>query len=87
MGTLNPGATYIYERVDGVVYARETGSLKREAIGWNSDADPNVEYQRIVKESHTWREILTAARTNPVLQEALDRVKILYALSKQDGQE
>ena len=25
MGRLKPGATYVYERVDGVVYAREQG--------------------------------------------------------------
>ncbi len=87
MGKLKPGATYIYERADGVTYAREVGSLHREAIGWDADADPNGSHQKLLKESHYWREILKAAKSNPVLQEAVDRVKILYELSKKDGKE
>ncbi len=84
MGKLKPGATYIYERADGVTYAREAGSLDREAIGWDADADPNGETKRLIKESHEWREILKAAKSNPALQEAVDRVKILYHLGKKD---
>jgi len=36
MGTLKPGVTYIYERVDDVIYAREFGAPPntRFAIGW-----------------------------------------------------
>jgi hypothetical protein len=34
---------------------------------------------------HLWQEIVRAARTNQALQEALDRVKILYHLSKDNG--
>ena len=34
MGLLKPGATYIYERANGVTYAREVESLHREEIGW-----------------------------------------------------
>jgi hypothetical protein len=85
MGKLKPGATYIYERADGVVYARESGSLHREAIGWDADVNPEGEHQKMLKESHQWRDILIAARSNSVLQEAIDRVKILYELSKKDG--
>jgi len=37
MGNLKPGATYIYEKANGVTYAREFGSdpSTREAIGWD----------------------------------------------------
>lgn len=87
MGNLKPGATYIYERVDDVVYAREFGSLEREAIGWDYKDEKTSAAHAILKESREWREILEAARENPTLQEALDRVKILYHLSKQNGQE
>ena len=44
MGSLKPGAKYIYERADGVTYAREFGAdpSTREAIGWNYDpTQPN----------------------------------------------
>jgi hypothetical protein len=38
MGALKPGTTYIYERADGVVYARESGSdpSTRQVIGYES---------------------------------------------------
>ncbi|NDG30980.1 hypothetical protein EB118_13035 [bacterium] len=37
MGTIKPGVNYIYERVDGVVYAREFGAPPntRFPIGWD----------------------------------------------------
>jgi hypothetical protein len=89
MGNLKPGATYIYERVDGVVYAREAGAdpVSREAVGWDADAYPDSMAFNVLKESNYWRDILTAAKTNPTLQEALDRAKIIYELSKKDGNE
>ena len=76
MGNLKPGATYIYERANGITYAREFGADPgtRQAIGWDHD----------YKENNLWQEILTAAKTNSALQEALDRVKVLYELSKTD---
>ena len=33
-----------------------------------------------------WRDILTAAKTNPALHEAVDRVKVIYRLIKNDNQ-
>ena len=88
MGNLKPGATYVYERVDGTVYQREIGAdpLSREAIGW--DYDPRTEDGRPLHDhmmdSKLWGEIRRAAKENPLLQEALDRVKIIYELSKKD---
>jgi hypothetical protein len=83
MGTLTPGATYIYERVDDKIYARETGSAKRKLIGYdNSD----LEYRQLQEESILWREVLTSAKTNPSLQKALDRAIMIYRLSKDDPQ-
>lgn len=88
MGNLKPDAKYIYERADGVTYAREFGSdpLSREAIGW--DYDPRTEDGRPVvdqlKDNKLWGEIRRAAKENPLLQDALDRAKIIYELSKKD---
>jgi hypothetical protein len=75
MGSLKPGATYIYERANGVTYAREFGSIERKAIGW----DANVGQAAI---DEMWRDIRFQAHTNPALQKALDRVIIIYRLSK-----
>jgi len=87
MGTLTPGATYIYERADGVTYAREFGKTERKEIGWDYDArttDGRPLHDHIM-ESKLWGEIRREAETNPSLQEALDRVKVLYYLIKEDG--
>jgi hypothetical protein len=35
-------------------------------------------------DSKLWGEIHRAAKTNPALQDAIDRVKLIYTLSKQD---
>ena len=85
MGNLKPGATYIYERVDNVVYAREAGSLDREAIGW--DYVPGQEDRaKMLEERKLWLDILDAAKTNESLHEAIERVKILYHLSKKNAE-
>lgn len=47
-----------------------------------SDGRPLREH---ILESKLWGEIKSAARTNPALQLALERVKIIYYLSKKDG--
>jgi hypothetical protein len=93
MGSLKPGAKYIYERADGVTYAREFGAdpSTREAIGWNYDpTQPNFDPRTgdgrplhdHIMEDQLWGEIRRMAKTNPTLQDALERVKIIYHLSK-----
>jgi len=76
MGNLKPGATLIYERANGVIYAREFGSTERSVVGY----DTSEPFAR--KYLSEWNDILAAAETNPALQEALDRVKIVYNLSR-----
>ena len=86
MGQLKPGATLIYERDNGTVYAREMGAdpSTRKAVGWNYD--PRTEDGRPlhdhIMDSKMWGEIRREAKTNPTLQKALDRVIMLYKLSK-----
>jgi len=91
MGSLKPGATYIYERNGEEIYAREAGQTERTLIGYQYEnkVDPRTPdgrplYQHI-KEDKLWGDIRREARTNEVLQEALERVKILYHLSKNNG--
>jgi hypothetical protein len=76
MGTLTPGATLIYERANGVIYAREFGKPDRQIVGYGVDG---FHEKRYLSE---WNEILRAAETNPALQEALERVKVIYNLIK-----
>jgi hypothetical protein len=102
MGTLNPGATLIYERADGIVYARESGAdpSTRQVVGYESgtEYDP-ITGHKINYDSRTsdgrplrdhmmedkmWGEIRQAAKTNPTLQDALERAIMIYRLSKTD---
>lgn len=78
MGQLKPGATYIYERDGGTVYARELGSSERKPIGWDYDTKTDLE---IFHNGKLWRNLLKEAETNIALQQALDRVILLYKLS------
>jgi len=90
MGNLKPSATYVYEKVDGITYAREAGAAPntRQEIGW--DYDPRTKDGRPlieeIQESKLWGEIHREAKTNPALQAAIERVKIIYYLSKQERQ-
>jgi hypothetical protein len=86
MGSLKPGATYIYERVDDTVYAREMGAdpSTRQAVGW--DYDPgNNEYLTKLRHNNLWEQIHEEAKTNPALQKALEQCIIIYNLSKEHG--
>ena len=83
MGTLKPGATYIYERADGIIYAREMGATPgtRFEIGYEStDA---YDLHSNIRENQLWNNIRLAAQTNPALQEALEQVKTLYELVRE----
>ena len=80
MGTLTPGATYIYEKANGITYAREVSAPHNDRFEIGRD------YERFLKdELQLWEEIVREGRTNKTLHEALERVKIVYHLSKDHG--
>ncbi len=84
MGTLKPNATYIYERHNGTVYAREQGKSERKEVGWNYDprtSDGRPLHDHIMDDK-LWGEIRREAKVNPTLQSALDRAIMIYRLSK-----
>ena len=81
MGTLKPGATYIYERVDGVTYSRELGSSERTVVGYDYSQEYSSTHESI-QDSKFWGELRREARTNVTLQHALDRAIMIYRLSK-----
>lgn len=83
MGLLKSDTTYIYEHVDGITYARELGasSSSRFEVGRTLERQ---ERDFISKEDKLWHEIRLAALGNEELKFALDRVKIIYELSRKD---
>jgi hypothetical protein len=100
MGSLTPGVNYIYERADGIVYAREFGAdpSTRQVVGYESgkEYDPvsghKIDYDKRTSdgrplrdhlmEDKMWGDIRRTAKTNPSLQDALERAIMIYQLSK-----
>lgn len=76
---LEPGASYVYERDGSKVYARKIGETERILIGEDYDLDMR---HRITQITEEWVPIVQAAEHNAALQDALERAKIIYELSK-----
>lgn len=85
MGQLKPSATYVYDHEGGVVYAREKGEPKsaRQPIGWDWKPETTPATNNDLADHNEWIKIRIAGRTNPALQQAIDRVKLLYKLSQE----
>ena len=94
MGTLTPGATYIYERADGIIYAREMGAdtSTRRVVGYDDPKayDPITGHKIDTIMGMDMRRVAElvgmaqAAETNPTLQDALERAIMIYQLSKEN---
>jgi len=96
MGNLKPGATYVYERANGEVYARESGAdpSTRKLVGYEYDpiSGHPIDYDKRtwdgrplidhIRDDKLWGEIRREARTNVTLQRVLDRAIMIYRLSK-----
>jgi hypothetical protein len=82
MGNLTPGATLIYERSNGIIYSREAGAdpKTRQIVGYESGQD----YDTVRREQIRWHDVLESSKSNRALADALDRVIMLYELSKVD---
>ena len=88
MGQLKPGAKYIYERVDGVTYAREFGadSSERFEIGYDwsgEDQQRGRSMRDSLMEDKLWGNIRRAAEDNPALKDALNKAIEIYHLTKE----
>ena len=74
----------IFESPDkgNTIFSREAGKLERACI--KRDPLDYRNFQSTPEESQLWHDIRIAARTDKSLQDALDRVKIIYYLSKRE---
>lgn len=78
MGSLKPGASYVYESPgDGTVYAREVGSSERFIIGY---LDEHQNYENL----SIWFKIVNASKHNPALKKAMEQCILLYHLSNNE---
>jgi hypothetical protein len=75
---------YVYESPDNgdTVYRIKVGEKERELHSVSERRESLIEE---IRENQLWGNIHRAALTNPALQEALERVKIIYYLSKDNG--
>jgi len=66
---------YVYESPDGgdTIYRRRVGDPQREQVSTGP-------VQKRLLRSQTWRNILRAAESDPVLADMLDRVEVYHAL-------
>ena len=76
----------IFESPNGgrTVYSREFGSDEKN-FEWEDPAETQATER--LRKRREWEEILNAAEDNSALQEAIERVKLLYHLGKKNGQE
>jgi hypothetical protein len=79
VGKLIPGEALIYERANGVTYARYRDPPHNKKPRW---AVGGIEPK--VHDAGYWFNVVRAAEDNKLLQDALNRVKIIYELSKKD---
>jgi hypothetical protein len=71
--------TYIYESPDGgdTVYRRRMGETQREL---HKISDRKKDLRAELRHSKLWGEIHRAAKTDPVLQEMLDKIVVYHRL-------
>jgi hypothetical protein len=84
MGSLRPHTSIIYESPDGgeTVYGRYPGESERFLVGESLKA---MERRTGLIEGQLWKDIQKEAKNNPALHDAIERVKMIYYLSKKDG--
>ena len=80
MSKLLPGEALIYERSDGVVYARyrdpPNNKLPRWIVGGEPDSVDKAQGSFVSYEE--WKHIQILSQTDPVLKKQLDRLIVLY---------
>jgi len=79
MGSLKPGATYIYERKGGIIYAREFGAAHntRQVVGYDAYNSPEQ-----LRTKEQINDILQMCETDPAMQAMLEQLFIMYNLKK-----
>ncbi len=78
MGSLTPGATYIYERVAGTIFAREFGKTERKVVGYATEISPDIEMYR-----SEINQVLLMCEQDPAMKDLLEQLFVMYNLKKQ----
>lgn len=79
MGSLTPGATYIYERVEGRIYAREFGKSDRQLVGYTHGQEEQQQRRYYMNEINN---VLTMCEKDSAMKELLDQLFVMYNLKR-----
>lgn len=79
MGSLKPGVTYIYERANGRIYAREFGQTDRKIIGYDNPQQETAERRYYMNQIN---QVLLMCEEHEDMRELLDKLFVLYNLRK-----
>ena len=84
MGTLIPNQPLIYERANGVVYARYRDPPHNEIPRWIVGGDPKAvsRAKGELLDNHEWEELQMMAKKNKTLGKLLSKLLITWDLVK-----
>ena len=82
---LIPGEALIYERADGVVYARYRDPPHNSLPRWIVGGDPAgvARAQGCLISYAEWQELCELSKTQPVIKKLLDQLVTTYYLTKE----
>ena len=74
----------VYESPDKgeTIYARKVGSTERVLISMSEKAWSRINEQ---EQAEIWKDIRELAKTNPSLNDVLDRLLVVYAIIKKEN--
>ncbi len=88
MGKLIPNQALIYERANGVVFARYRDPPHNKIPRWVIGGDPDATARHLGIVSYDeWKNVMQIAESNASIKKQLDRLMIMYYTVKDDIKE
>ena len=88
MGSYIPNQALIYERANGVVFARYRDPPHNKIPRWVVGGDPDATARALGIVSYDeWKKVMQIAESNANLQKQLDRLMTMYYIIKDDMKE
>ena len=85
MGNLIPNEPLIYERANGVVFARYRDPPHNKIPRWVIGCDPDATARELGIVSYDeWKKVMQIAESNANLKKQLDRLMTMYYVVKDD---
>lgn len=88
MGKLIPNQALIYERANGVVFARYRDPPHNKKPRWVIGGDPDATARALGIVSYDeWKKVMQIAESNANIKKQLDRLMVMYYTVKDDIRE